>query len=98
MDGTEWQGAATMDGTGAGPSVGKTGVAGAATMDGTEWQNTASVYGTGADSETEVETWLFESLGAVSTDRHFFKIPIKNVVSLDRRFGVSMPMTSNFTL
>ena len=34
----------------------------------------------------------------VSTTRHFLRIPIKNVVSLDRRFGVSMPMTSNFTL
>ena len=33
-----------------------------------------------------------------STDRHFFRIPIMNVVSLDSRFGVSMPMTSNFTL
>ena len=32
-----------------------------------------------------------------STDRHFLRIPIKNVVSLDRRFGVSVPMTSILT-
>ena len=79
-------------------------------MSGTEWPNTPSVDVSGFSSvggtecprvgpETEVEEiWLFGSFGVFSTDRHFFRIPIKNVVSLDRRFGVSMPMTSNFTL
>ena len=77
---------------------------------GTEWLNTPSVDtsefsstgGTecpGVGPETEVEEiWLFGSFGVFSTDKHFFRIAIKNVVSLDRRFGVSMPMTSNFTL
>ena len=79
-------------------------------MSGTEWPNTPSIDISGSSSvgrtecpgvgpETEVEEiWLFGSFGAFSTDRHFFRIPIKNVVSLDRRLGVSMPMTSNFTL
>ena len=34
----------------------------------------------------------------VLTTRHFLRIPIKNVVSLDRRFGVSVPMTPILTL
>ena len=37
-------------------------------------------------------------IGTFSTGRHFLRIPIKNVVSLDRIFGVSVPMTSILTL
>ena len=37
-------------------------------------------------------------IGTFSTGRHFLRIPIKNVVSLDRTLGVSMPMTSILTL
>ena len=63
VDRTEWQDAATVDGTGAGPSVDGTGVVGVASVDGTEWQNTASVDGTGAGPETEVEeTWFLAHL------------------------------------
>ena len=84
MGGTEWQDTSSLDVT--------------------EWLNTPSmgVSGSLSAGRTECpeseEIWLFGSFGVFSTDKHFFRIPIKNVVSLDKRFGVSMPMTSNFTL
>ena len=87
-------------------SAGRTEWLNTPSVDVSEWLNTPSPDISGSSStggtecpETEVvEIWLFGSFGVFSTDRHFFRIPIKNVVSLDRRFGVFMPMTSNFTL
>ena len=83
-------------------------------MDVTEWQNAPSVDGTESASvngpgcpETGIEREGFcilfgTSLTTLGAFSHridtFLRIPIKNVVSLDRRFGVSMPMTSNLTL
>ena len=58
--------------------------------------------GTGMTGDGMYEDGMSELFGShlepSRPDRHFLRIPIKNVVSLDRRFGVSMPMTSNFTL
>ena len=82
-------------------------------MDVTEWQNTPSMDGTeclewaGVGSETETELlglvsctpwWLLWSIGIFSAVKHFLRIPIKNVISLDRTFGVSMFMNLILTL
>ena len=79
-------------------------------MDVTEWQNTPSVDGTECPEWpgelfglVSCTPWgLFCSIAALvgtfSGVKHFLRIPIKNVVSLDRTFGVSMPMTSILTL
>ena len=56
------------------------------------YENGMPEYGMSGDEMSEDG-----SFGA-STDRHFLRIPIKNLVSLDRRFDASVPMTSILTL
>ena len=105
---TEWQNTASVDGFGESsvasvdgtewlnnPSVDRT-CAGAC-ADGTEWQNTPSVDGLASHvvgSETRIGFCVFCSMDTFSVTKHFLRIPIKNVVSLERIFGVSAPMTS----
>ena len=83
---TEWQITPSVDGTCAGV---------------TEWQNTASVDGLASlvvGSETRIGFCVFCSMDTFSVTKHFLRIPIKNVVSLERIFGVFSFMTSICTL
>ena len=83
-------------------------------MDETEWLDAPFMSWDGLSEDGMSEDGMYEngmpedgmsgdemskdgSFGA-STDRHFLRIPIKNVVSLDRRFDASVPMTSILTL
>ena len=86
VDGTEWLNTPSMDGTCAG---------------GTEWQNTPSVDGSVVfvvGPEMRVEFGVFCLTDSFSVMKHFLRIPIKNVVSLERMFGVFSFMTSICTL
>ena len=89
MDGSEWQNTPSVDVSSAGASAG-----------GTEWQNTPSVDGSVLSSAVVPvvpemrEFGVFCSMDTFSVMKHFLRIPMTNVVSLDRIFGVSVPMTS----
>ena len=66
-------------------------------MDGFEWQNTPSMSRTvslAVGPETRIGFCVFCSMDIFSVTKHFLRIPIRNVVSLERMFGVSAPMTS----
>ena len=86
VDGSEWLNTPSVDGTWAGATAGRT-----------EWQNTPSVDGSVLSSAVVPEMkefGIFCSMDTFSVMKHFLRIPMTNVVSLDRIFGVSVPMTS----
>ena len=90
MSGFEWQNTASVDGTELlnTPSVDVSSVGGA------EWQNTPSVDGSVLSSAVGPKMREFDVSCTFSVTKHFLRIPIMNVVSLERIFGVSAPMTS----